>query len=102
MTLDSMHHTASGSTAVSSGGKGAASSARQTCRRSAALDEAVHHLLLPRLVEIDSELVAVDLGDAAIAEFLMEHAHADRESGALHRARRDERAVYGNRLARPR
>ena len=32
---------------------------------SAALDEAVDHLFLPCLVEIDGELVAVDLGDAA-------------------------------------
>src|SRR5262245_20650137 len=40
-------------------------------------DEAVHDLLLPSLVEIDRELIAIDLGHAAIAEFLVEHAHAD-------------------------
>src|SRR4026209_1629849 len=65
--------------------------------QSATLDEAVHHLLLPCLVEIDGELVAVDLRDAAIAEVLMEHAHADRKSGALRRARRHQRAVDGDR-----
>src|SRR5262245_23950947 len=55
-------------------------------------DEAVHDLLLAGLVEIDRELVAVDLGHAAIAEFLVEHAHADAEPRALGRARSDERA----------
>ena len=68
-------------------------------KSSAALDEAVHHLLLPRLVEIDGELVAVDLGDAAIAELLMEHAHADLEPRSFHRARRHQRSVDGDRLS---
>src|SRR5262245_43060309 len=46
-------------------------------KSSCPLDEAVHDLLLTGLVEIDRELVAVDLRHAAIAEFLVEHAHAD-------------------------
>ena len=50
------------------------------------LDEAVDDLLLPGLVEIDRELVAVDLRHAAIAEFLVEHAHAKREPRTFRRA----------------
>src|ERR1700730_11446872 len=41
----------------------------------------IHHALLARLVELDDELVAVDGGDVAVAEFLVEHAVADREVG---------------------
>src|SRR5262245_14095395 len=67
--------------------------------RSNALDEGVDHLLLPRLVEIDGELVAVDMRHAAIAEFLVEHAHADLEPHTFRGARRDQRAVDGDRLA---
>src|SRR5260221_855437 len=42
------------------------------------LHKAIHHLLLPRPVERDGELVALDLHHVAIAEFLVEHAVADR------------------------
>src|SRR6476661_3453321 len=68
---------------------------------SAPLDEAIHHLLAPGLVEIHGELVAVDLRDAAIAEFLVKHAHAHGETCALHCARRHQRTVDGDRLPRP-
>src|SRR5690242_10103246 len=61
-----------------------------------ALDEGVDHLLLPCLVEIDGELVAVDMGHPAIAEFLVEHAHADLEPHTFRGARRDQRAVDGD------
>src|SRR4051795_6983483 len=43
------------------------------------LHKTVHDLLLPRLVEGDGELVAVDPGDAAIAEFLVEDAIGEGE-----------------------
>src|SRR5437763_259795 len=42
-------------------------------------DEAVDDALLARFVELDGELVAVDEGDVAVAEFLVEDALADRE-----------------------
>ena len=38
------------------------------------LHEAINHLLLPRLVERDGELVAVDPHDVAVAEFLVKDA----------------------------
>src|SRR5262249_30866549 len=41
------------------------------------LHKAVHHPLLAGLVELHDELVAVDRGDVAVAEFLVEHAIAD-------------------------
>src|SRR5688572_21996729 len=66
------------------------------------LDEAIHHLLAAGLVEIDRQLIAVDLRDMAIAEFLMKHARADLQPRALHGAGGDERAVDGDRLPRPR
>src|SRR6185312_5916618 len=52
--------------------------------------ELVDHLLLACLVEVDGELVALDMSDAPIAEFLMEDAFAARELrgagvGGLHR-----------------
>src|SRR6186997_418150 len=64
-----------------------------------ALDEGVDHLLLPCLVEIDGELVAVDMGHPAIAEFLVEHAHPNLKPGAFSGARRDQSAVDGDGLA---
>ena len=64
-----------------------------------ALDEAVDHLLLPGLVEIDGELVAVHLSDAAIAEFLVKDAGAHFESRAFGGAGRDQRAFDGEGLA---
>src|SRR5580704_15689095 len=41
--------------------------------------EAIHHLLLARPVERDGELVALDVENVAVAEFLVEHAVAGRE-----------------------
>ena len=41
----------------------------------------IHHALLPRAVELDRQLVAVDGGDVAVAEFLVEDAVAEREGG---------------------
>ena len=69
--------------------------------RSASLDEAIHHLLLSGLIEIDRQLVAVDMDDAPIAEFLVKHAQADGEPGALNRTRRNQRAVDGDGLPGP-
>ena len=43
------------------------------------LHKAIHHALLPRLVEIDGQLVAVDGGNVAVAEFLVEDAVAEGE-----------------------
>src|SRR4051812_28053272 len=51
-------------------------------RRSAQCDEAVHHPLAARCLEIDLQLVALDLGDLAIAELLVEYALADRKVAA--------------------
>src|SRR5215470_6935818 len=45
------------------------------------LDVFVEHPLLAGLVELHHELVAVDGGDVAVAEFLVEYAVADREGG---------------------
>ena len=45
------------------------------------LHERIHHALLSRAVELDGELVAVDGGDVAVAELLVEHAVAGREGG---------------------
>src|SRR5246127_583541 len=47
--------------------------------RSRPLDKTVHDLLLAGLVEGDGELVAVDLHDMAVAEFLVEDAVVERE-----------------------
>src|SRR4029077_1476915 len=59
------------------------------------LDKAVDHLLLAGLVEGDGELVAVDLDDMAVAEFLVEHAVV--EGKFRHRAGgfRDQLALDG-------
>lgn len=37
----------------------------------------IHDPLLPGAVELDGQLVAVDAGDSAVAEFLMEDAVAE-------------------------
>src|SRR5712672_3251628 len=50
---------------------------RPTRPNSHPLHKAIHHLLLPRPVEGDGELVALDLHHIAVAEFLVEHAVAD-------------------------
>lgn len=39
----------------------------------------IHHPLPTRLLKINLELVTLDLGDFAVAELLMEDAHADRQ-----------------------
>ena len=44
--------------------------------KSGPLDEAVHHHLVPGLVESDGELVVLDALDRAVTEFLMEDAVA--------------------------
>ena len=41
------------------------------------LDKTIHHAFLAGAVELDGQLVAVDRGDVAVAEFLMEHAVAE-------------------------
>ena len=56
---------------------GARNSARHGPSRP--LDKTIHHALLAGLVEGDRQLVAVDQGDAAVAEFLVEDAVAGRE-----------------------
>jgi hypothetical protein len=45
------------------------------------LHKTIHHALLAGAVELDRQLVAVDGGDVAVAEFLMKHAVAEREGG---------------------
>ncbi len=45
------------------------------------LHKTIHHPLLPGPVELDRQLVAVDGGDVAVAEFLVEDAVAGREGG---------------------
>ena len=47
--------------------------------RSHPLHKTIHHALLAGLVEMDGQLVAVDGGDVAVAEFQVKHALADRE-----------------------
>jgi hypothetical protein len=49
------------------------------CARTAShpRNEAVHHLLLAGVVEVDDEFVAFHVGHIAVAEFLVEHAVAD-------------------------
>src|SRR5215469_17254960 len=37
------------------------------------LDVGVHHLFFTGNVEMDGELIVFDIGDSAVAEFLMEH-----------------------------
>src|SRR5262249_39848100 len=71
-------------------------------RRSHPLHETIDHPLLPRLVELDGELVAVDGGDVAVAEFLVEDAVADREVGDGAGGFGDELAFDGERKARAR
>src|SRR5262249_41817750 len=52
-------------------------SPKKAANCSSALDKGVGRFLLPCLVEIDGELVAVDVRRPAITEFLVEHPHAD-------------------------
>src|SRR6266849_4242030 len=54
---------------------------RNCGRESHPLHVFVEHPLLAGLVEVHDQLVAVDGGDVAVAEFLVEDAVADREGG---------------------
>src|SRR6266700_7310621 len=75
--------------------------------KSGPLDEAVHHHLVPGLVESDGELVVLDALDRAVTEFLMEDAVAGFETAdapdlvAAHRhgAALDERRPRARRPA---
>src|SRR5215813_2359644 len=64
-----------------------------------ALDETVHHPLAPGLFKVDRELVAVDIGDAAVAELLMENALPRRVAGGRRRRCGHEFAVERERRA---
>src|SRR5262245_63542989 len=70
------------------------------CGGSHPLDETIHHPLLAGLVEGDGELVAVDGGDVAVAEFLVEYAVADGEVGDGARRFGDQLAFDGEWQAR--
>src|SRR5713101_6135198 len=59
----------------------------------------IHYPFLARLVELDDELVAVDGGDVAVAEFLVEYAVADREVGGGAGGFGDQLALDGERGA---
>src|SRR3954453_7308006 len=72
---------------MTSGVKGA------RCDRSRPLHKTVDDLLLAGLVEGDGELVAVDLGDAAVAEFLVEDAVGEREFRGCAGGFRDQLAL---------
>jgi len=41
------------------------------------LHKTIHHPFLPGPIELDGQLVAVDRGDVAVAEFLVENAVAE-------------------------
>src|SRR5438477_3948018 len=73
--------------------------ARGPTSRSNPLDEGVDHPLLARLVELHGELVAVDFGHFAVAEFRVEYALTQREGRAGCRAASDDLAVNGDRPA---
>ena len=61
--------------------------------------KAIHHPLLPRLVELDRQLVAVDGDDVAVAEFLVEDAVAGRKGRGGAGGFGDEFAFDGQRDA---
>jgi hypothetical protein len=67
--------------------------------RSRPLHKTIHHALFAGLVEGDGELVAVDVDDVAVAEFLVEHAVADREGGGGAGGFGDQFAFDGERAA---
>src|SRR5581483_11058781 len=62
--------------------------------------EAVHNALAAGLVEVDGELVAVDLGDMAVAELLVEDALAQLEARARGRGGGHQLALDGHRTLR--
>ncbi len=68
-------------------------------RDSHPLHETIHHALLARPVELDRQLVAVDGGDVAVAEFLVEDAVAPREGRGGAGGFGDEFAFDGERQA---
>jgi len=63
------------------------------------LHETIHHALLAGFVEVDGQLVAVDGGDVAVAEFLVEDAVAEGEGGGGAGGFGDELAFNGERQA---
>src|SRR6202451_3152652 len=65
------------------------------------LHKTIHHPLLPGPIELDRQLVAVDGGDDAVAEFLVEDAVAERERGNRAGGFGDQLAFDGERQARP-
>src|SRR5262245_45863932 len=67
-------------------------------KRSHPLDEGIHHALFARAVEQYRQLVAVDGGDVAVAEFQVEHAIADREWRGDAGRFRHQLALDGERL----
>jgi hypothetical protein len=68
-------------------------------RPSRPLHETIHHALLAGLVELNGQLVAVDGGDVAVAEFLMEDAVAEGEGGDGAGRFGDQLALDGERQA---
>src|SRR5262245_6159746 len=64
-----------------------------------ALDETVHHPLASRLFKVDRELVAVDVGDAPVAELLMENTLPRRVTRGRRRRCSDEFPVQRERRA---
>ena len=66
------------------------------------LDKTIHDPLLPGPIELDGQLVAVDGGDVAVAEFLVEDAVAERERRNGAGGFGDQLAFDGERQARPR
>ena len=68
---------------------------RKGSETSPARHEVVDHTLLPGVVEVDRQLVAVDSGHGALAEFLVEDTRARLESSPARRRRGDELAFDG-------
>src|SRR5438128_2031946 len=81
-----------------------ASAPPSRCRRGRAsplAHKTVEHLLLAGLLEIDAQLVALDLLDAAVAELQVEHPFTDAvlAAAAIVGGAGDEVAVDGQRAA---
>ena len=68
-------------------------------RLSHPLHKTIHHALLAGLVELNRQLVAVDGGDVAVAEFLVEDAVAEGEGGDGAGRFGDQLALDGERQA---
>jgi hypothetical protein len=71
----------------------------RTRSRSHPLHKTIHYALLAGLVELNRQLVAVDGGDVAVAEFLVEDAVAEGEGGDGAGRLGDELAFDGQRQA---